>query len=339
MPPNWDQPGLTWDSPGLFWDSVDNQEPHAQKGRMAHNALPNGEDDLISLAEDCIDGAHQLQDAVGLKQNREPELQDDLDEFVLKKGLWNAADGQRNAKETGVRTARSNARATLTLARDNFKPVFGGKASSAWTAAGWPDDSIAVPSTSDKLLPLLLAVKQYLTDNPAQEVPNKGVTAANTTALHTALSTAVSARNTHKTTLGQCLGHRDQCEKKLRTRLRGLVTELEQLLDPLDPRWLTFGLNRPGAVDAPDAVEDTQATLLGGGKVRVQCARAPRADYYQIYILVVGVDADFHLASSKTDHDVILEGLPVGATVQIKMRAVNEANPGPFGEQISVIIS
>ncbi|MSU64327.1 MAG: hypothetical protein EXS31_18380 [Pedosphaera sp.] len=67
---------------------------------------------------------------------------------------------------------------------------------------------------------------------------------------------------------------------RFRRRLRGLVDELTQLLQPLDSRWLTFGLKRPGAPDSPDAVENTRATALGGGKLRVQCNPAPRADYY-----------------------------------------------------------
>ena len=50
------------------------------------------------------------------------------------------------------------------------------------------------------------------------------------------------------------------------------------------------------------------------------------------------MDADFRLADSSDEPDKILEGLTVGATVNIKMRAVNETGSGPFGEEVQVAV-
>ena len=40
------------------------------------------------------------------------------------------------------------------------------------------------------------------------------------------------------------------------------------LLDPLDARWLAFGLKRPGAPDAPDAPENTHARATSGRRAK-----------------------------------------------------------------------
>ena len=120
---------------------------------------------------------------------------------------------------------------------------------------------------------------------------------------------------------------------------RQLTQELEQKIGPLDARWLAFGLNRPGAEDVPDAPANTHATGLDGGRVRVQCDHVPRADYFQFWIQVVGVDPEFRRAETFDEPDKILEALPVAATVKIKIRAVNEAGPGPFGDEVAVVVS
>jgi hypothetical protein len=83
----------------------------------------------------------------------------------------------------------------------------------------------------------------------------------------------------------------------------------------------------------PDAVTNTRVTALGGGKLHVTCDPAPRAATYQFWVQVVGTDADFRLAASADEPDNILEGFTAGATVKVKLRAVNAAGEGPFGEE------
>ncbi|MBI2925200.1 MAG: hypothetical protein HYY24_05795 [Verrucomicrobia bacterium] len=305
---------------------------------MASNKLPASLEDLSTLAEDAADGAHQLEAAIGLKQNTEAAIRADLIDLTDKKSLYDDAVSDRKDLNTAATVARSNARGFLTTARDVFKKHLGQQASVAWEAPGWSSHSIAVPSTSELILPLLTSVKNYLTKNPARENAPLEVTAAKAGALYTALSDARSALNNHDTLIGDRKRDRDASEENLRTRLRGLIGELGQKIGDMDPRWLTFGLKRPGAPDSPDAVTNTRATPLGGGKVRVQCDPAPRADYYQTWIQVAGVDADFRLADSPAEPDKILDGLNVGATVNLKMRAVNETGPGPFGEIVQTSV-
>ncbi len=309
---------------------------------MATNRLPDNLSKLISLGEDCADGAHQYEAAIPLLANTEVKIRADVDDLVARKLAFEAFEtvtpGTPDA-DTVVQLARSNAKAFLTLVRDLMKPHLGPKGQ-PWVALGWPATSLAVPGTSEKLLPHLLSVKNFLTLNASYEINTAQtvMTAARATALWTALDNAVTARNQRDSARTTAFGTRNVCEGKLRTRLRGLIGELEQNLGPLDPRWLAFGLNRPGAEDAPDAPENTRATALGGGQVRVQCDRVPRADYYQFWIQVVGVDPEPRRAETFDEPDKILPDLPAGATVKIKMRAVNEAGPGPFGEEVEVVV-
>jgi hypothetical protein len=81
--------------------------------------------------------------------------------------------------------------------------------------------------------------------------------------LHAALTTAVSAANAAK---GDQRGFRDDrasAEEALRARLRGLVSELTQLIGEDDERWIDFGLQVPVDESLPDAPTDLVVTAIG----------------------------------------------------------------------------
>jgi hypothetical protein len=307
---------------------------------MAQNPIPENLDELISMSEDAADGAHQLEATVGLKQNTEVALRADLNNLIAKKGLYDTALAQGKNLTSALRVARSNARGFCAAVRDRLKNFLGGEPSEAWREPGWSEDSIAVPSTSDKLLPLLGSIQGYFTAHPTHEDTSAvNLTATRADTLHTALSDARSALNTHEQAEGNAKNARDAAADQMHQRLRALINELALLLEPLDPAWLTFGFKKPGAPDSPDAVQNTRATALGSGNVRVQSDPAPRAEYYQYFRLVVGADPDFVLADSFDEPDKILEAQPLGATVKYKMRAVNETGPGPFGAEAQVVVT
>jgi hypothetical protein len=308
---------------------------------MAQNRLPDTINDLINLAEDCADGAHQYEVAIPLKANLEADIRADQLALATKKAahdVFAQVLPDVPTVDAQVQSARSNGRAFLLLARDTLRPHLGPKGM-AWVPLGWPANSVEVPATSERILPILLGVKNFLGTNSGFEINTTKtvVTAARAEALWTALDAAVSARNLRDTARTLAYQGQEMAEQNLRKRLRGLIGELEQNLDPFDARWLAFGLNRPGADDPPEAPENSRATPLGGGKLRVQCDRVPRADYYQYWIQVVGVDPEFRRAETFDEPDKILEGLSAGA-VRVKIRAVNEAGPGPFGDVVEAVV-
>ncbi len=336
----WNEPGAVW-GPAIIPPSPALQ-PFKPRQHMAQNRLPDSINDLINQAEDCADGAHQYEAAIPLKANLEADIRADQQALMVAKAAHDVFAQilpDVPSVDAQVQSARSNGRAFLLLVRDTLRPHLGPKGT-AWVPLGWPSHSIEVPSTSERILPILLGVKNFLGTNSGFEISTTKtvVTAARADALWAALDAAVSSRNLRDTARTLAYQGQETAEQKLRKRLRGLIGELEQNLDPLDARWLAFGLNRPGADDPPEAPESSRATPLGGGKLRVQCDRVPRADYYQFWIQIVGVDPDFRRAETFEEPDKILEGLSAG-TVKVRIRAVNEAGPGAFGDEVEVVVS
>jgi len=311
---------------------------HITKGKsMAQNPIPVNLDDLITMAEDAADGLHQLETPVGVKQNTEAAVRLELAGLVTAKTAYDNLVATGNGLTATLTIAKSNARGYCAAVRDRLKKFLGNQASDAWQAAGWSAESIAVPSTGERLLPLLGSIGAYFTANPTQQDTSVlNLTAAQAGILHEALSDARSAVNAHDQAEGDAKIARDAAADQLRGRMRALVNELALLLDPLSPSWRTFGLNAPGAPDRPDAVTNTRATALGNGQVRVQCAPAARADYYQVHQLIVGTDTAYVLTDSPPGPDDILANRPVGVVIKYKMRAVNETGSGPFGNEVSV---
>ena len=93
-----------------------------------------------------------------------------------------------------------------------------------------------------------------------------------------------------------------------------------------DPRWLAFGLSLPDAPETPDAPDAPVLTSNSAGVVLADWADVPRSVRYRLWKQVVGTDANFMAADSVTDSDATLTGLPSGATVRVRVTAVNESS-------------
>ena len=301
--------------------------------------MPENIDDLIVLGTDAAGGAHLLGSTLGLVANTEAALQADTDDLVTTKDIFDRLWAGRTTPTAAVRNATSNGRGWLLQERDHLKKYLGTTANALWEGPGWSAESIAVPTTSGLVLARLISVKNYLTANPAHEVASEQLTAARAETLRAALVAARTGRGTNGTELDAALAARDAAAEKLRARLRSLLGELATKIGPLSPHWITFGFKKPGAPPAPDKVLNTRLTPLGGGRVRVQGDPSARADYFQVYLQIIGVDAEPRSVYSPRDPDYILENLPVGAQIEVKLRAVNETNEGPFGDPVRVTVT
>lgn len=339
----WDKDA--WDAAGSVWPADGDAiiKPITKGIRhMATNALPTDKDKLLNLGLDLVDGLDQLATVVGIKQNTKAVTEPDVLAFQTKHEAVGMLKNQSNAKTAAVTIATSNARGFCTLARDMFKPIFGAKAGKPWEGAGWPDDSIAVPSKADDLFPILRGIKKYLTENPAREINTTEVvlTAVRAGQLDDALAAARLDRKTFDDSLIAAMQERDAAEETLRARLRGLIGELEQLLPPLSSHWRTFGLNQPGAPDSPDKVTGLAARATGGGESQFTCNVAARADRYHFEIKVQGVDEEFRSAGdSVTEPTFVLRGQTPGAVIDVRASASNETGEGPYSATVRVTIS
>ncbi|MDB6025731.1 MAG: hypothetical protein JWM68_1954, partial [Verrucomicrobiales bacterium] len=123
---------------------------------------------------------------------------------------------------------------------------------------------------------------------------------------------------------------------KLRKRIRDVINELNMRLDPLDERWLAFGLNKPGALDMPDVPENITAILIGPNAAAMKWDAAARATYYRVWKRVIGVDAEPVAVGSPADIDFTLENLPAASTIEIYVSAVNNGGESQLSEKITI---
>jgi hypothetical protein len=121
--------------------------------------------------------------------------------------------------------------------------------------------------------------------------------------------------------------------------LPGLIAELEQLLPDDDPRWYAFGLNPPAAPATPEVPDGLVLTPGEPGILHADWADTPRAQRYRVWKQVVGTDEDFVAALTVNDSDATLTALPSGATVRVRVTAVNEAGESGSGEAREAVVA
>ena len=306
---------------------------------MASNPLPAGLPQLLSLAEDMADGLDAHEVTVGVKQNTEVVLRADIAAVRAAEAAFGTTKTGKAAANDTLRIADSNARAFLKSARVVLAKVFGEDYNSAWEAAGFPNDSTAIPGTQEERMNLCAALATHFTAHPTQEVadPRFKVTAAEATLRFDALSDARSAGHAASTLATQKKAPRDAAVEALRTRMRGLISELNQLLGDSDPRWDAFGLNAPGAVATPDTPEALLVTPGAPGILLADWADARLAARYRVWIQIMGVDAEFRPAATVTDSDATLSGLGSGKTVRVRVTALNDAGESTPSATVEVV--
>ena len=307
---------------------------------MASNRLPDNVYDLFTLGEDMADGAHNHGDAVGLKQNTEPDIRGDLDPAVAAQAAYKKVISANTDLATALTVADSNGKAFISSARRVLAGNFGEHWNQLWAVTGFPNHSTAVPGTQGGREALLLSLKNFFTDNPVYEVntPKLVVTADKANTLWAALVAARSAARDGNTLAGQKKVVRDATEQTLRDRLGGTITELDELLDDTDPLWLAFGLNEPGATNLPEAADALALTAGPAGTVLAHWSAAPRATRYRVFQLIVGVDNVPVNVKTVTEPETTLTGLPSGKTAQLYIVSANDAGQAAAGETVSIVV-
>ncbi|MDB6023996.1 MAG: hypothetical protein JWM68_219 [Verrucomicrobiales bacterium] len=227
-------------------------------------------------------------------------------------------------------------RVCLTLGRDILKPLLGGDYSQAYDVLGLIGSTM-IPRTAEELLVVLDAFKAFFVLHPELENEPCNITAARMQVLYDQLLAAETAVNLQVTDVQTRKDLRDAAADKLRRRLRGLIDEMGQSLDPLDPRWLAFGFKMPGAQQTPDVVEGLIAVLIGPSTSALKWKAPARAEYYRVWMRVVGVDAEPVAVGSPADIDFTLENLPANSTVEISVSAVNNGGESALSEKVTIV--
>ena len=292
--------------------------------------------DALNLADTAIGGATSLGETLGIKQNTAAAITADKGALVTARNSHEAAKAELDTRQESFSSIRTTAHGFVTIARDTLKRSLGTQHSTAWSEAGFAR-SLEVPRSSKDLKVILGLLDAYLTAHSDKEVGDLNITAAHAAALATDLSTSENALNAQKTAVRTLIATRNAKFVALTTRLRGLAKELGQLLGSLDPRWLTFGFNLPGAQQTPDVPQNVTVVLVGPNAAAVRWVAAPRAEYYRVWIKVNGVDQELRSVGSPADLDFTIEELPTNSTIEIAVSAVN--NGGESGKSTVVTVT
>jgi hypothetical protein len=325
---------------------------------MSSNATPKNLAVLRALTHDLADGLHDLEDAIGMKQNKEENvraallpLEGDPDADVnvnpaAFKGSIMVYD-ERKAATALARKAVGDlsdgaVHDFLLAASAVLGGILGRKWNSAWLPTGFPNNSTAVPTTQEARFSLLLSLKNYFTANPTHQLnqpPHEEVTAARAAALHAQMSNARQAVNDREGDQAAAKNVRDGHQRALFKRVSGTIEEVGQVLAPDDPRWENLGLNIPANPTPPEAVEAVTLSSGGSGKVLAEWARSRRSERFRVMVQIVGTDPDFREEVVVHDLNATLKSLPVGATLRVQITAANEAGdaaPSPAAEIVVV---
>ncbi len=317
-------------------------KPTKKKTRkyMASNPTPDPLDELIAAGEDMCDGLNQHAVALEITQNTFAKTRADLDALLAAVDAQSAAEGAQPAAYNALRTADSNGKGFIAAFVKVASITLGNDWTDDWLATGLPDNTVGVPTTQDKRFAALTGIKAYLLANPTMEVttPKVTVTAALAGTLYTAISTARNGvNNALKLTKTKVLA-KDAAEAAFRKRYRGVIKELEDILEDEDPKWYDFGLSRPADPAQPGQPANVHATGLGSARVLVQIDGARRANSFNYYKKVVNVDPEPVKLLNSPGKQQTFENLPVGATIEFTVTGVNDAGEGQPSEAVSVVV-
>jgi len=300
------------------------------------NIIQTKKDETVAQANQMITGLNQHEVTADVKQNTKLVLIAALANAVNAKTAYDTAVTTRAALSTALSVANENVKTFISAARSILLFFLGSIWSEAWMSTGFPDQSTQVPRTGPIREVLIESLKTYFTANPTHEAPTINVTAAIAEALKTAL---LDAREAYTAAVVDCRAKmlaRDAAFAVLRTRMRGLITELETVLDPNDSRWLAFGLNIPGAPATPDVPTHLMVTLLGPGLGALKWDAGARADHYRVWQKVHGIDTDYVAIGSPTDLDFDAQALPAASTIDFAVSAVNDGGESALSAPVTV---
>jgi hypothetical protein len=272
---------------------------------MASNNIPETYDALVKLLEDAADGAQTHGAAIGLKQNDEPALRAEITKLGGTKagpgnvppatpGLkdkWNTAKAAKKSTSDAFNLAKQFGRELARAAIGVLKPRLGNQWNAPWAAAGFTNNSLAVP---DNPMVMLQQFRTYFSANPAQEVPNLSLTISATSAAcdtaAEAISTKASLSNQANVDAGNAKSALEAGIASARARLGGLRDELGQLIGDDDERWYAFGFNKPSDPETPEVPENIVVTPGGPGShmLFIDWGDSRRGDSYRLVIMSTG---------------------------------------------------
>jgi len=291
---------------------------------------------LLFASATAAGGAASTTD-IELAQNTAARIDTDLQAAITAQTTYQASVAALPGKYAAKTLATDNAYDFAVKAKNVLKVYCGAQFCEAWVDAGFLT-SLTVPKSAEELESLLTALRAHFVANPSHENAPLSVTAAAALTLFNSLKNARIAVNDQRSDATDKRFLREDAVKQLRRRLRGLLNELDQLIEPLDARWLSFGFNMPGAPEVPAVPQNVVVEALSPGELHVTCDASPLADHYRFWKQVLGALTEPELAGSSDEPAFVVEGLTAGVTYLISVSAVSEGgNESLRSEPVSAI--
>ena len=327
------------DSPQIYiWRSLATQGTEPRRSGKRHMKQENIKSlsDLLAKAGVIKVGVTTYEASIPLLLNTSAAFGADLDALIAARDNHEQARLTLPEKFALVDSIMETGRNSLTMGRDVLKPVLGYEYSDKYAAIGLNQGSAALPRTIDGVQSTLGAFKGFFDANPTLEQASLNVTAAHYQSLYNQLLVARGQVNQQKKTIEDLMAERDAKEENLRKRIRWLISELEQRIDPLSSIWTAMGLNKPGANETPDMPEGVTVTLIGPTAAAVKWSQSPRAEYYRVYTKPHGGDGDYTLVGSPADLDFTIENLPTNSQIDVVVVAVNNGGASAQSEPVTI---
>lgn len=220
--------------------------------------------------------------------------------------------------------------------RNHLTGPLGDTWSALWVPLGFINGSLKMPNTDAGRCQMLAKVKAYFTAHPGHENAAEKYTAAEADSLCGPMVAAVAGVEDCKFDTRTKRDLRDTAIKLLDKKISALRSELETVLDPLDPRWLKFFDRIPGDQRVPEPVEEFAATVQPGGIIHLDWEASARAARYRVLKQVVGTDADFVVVETVEESEAQLTNVPAGATVKLQIVPVNGVGSGAPSDVIEL---
>ena len=305
---------------------------------MSANPVEYTAPGLTRQGDNGLAGIVQAGGSVPLTLFTEAVFSPPLVAFKAKVDAYHAAeDAERNAYSE-LRRAVAAGRAFAANLIDVFKPLFGRTWGESWKQLGFNQPSLAIPPTYDRLREVLRATTTYLTGHTAAEVASRGVTKVIVSELYTNMTDATANVESCASDTKAKRQELDAAMTALQEVVRGLITELSLKLSPVDPRWRAFGLNIPGYPAVPPQVLNLAVSGLGVGRFGLQWDPAPRAERYQIEMRVLPEETEFTRVLTVSDTSAVLSDLAPGASVMLRVVAVNEGGASVPSDEVQATV-
>ena len=291
---------------------------------MAQNPIPTGAKATSNLAGKMASGINKEGASVPVTVITQAQMLANRTAYNTAETTFNNNRKELKDAYTTFHTAENALTKWLGTSRSVLTTSFGQRWSADWAAAGYVNNSTAVPSQIDQRIGLANSLVEFLTEDPSYEVADLDFTAAYGLGVYT----AAVAGQTDVARTEQNLRDSDIVRAEARTTLvrgmRGLIKNLEARLLPNDPRWLAFGLQMPATHTTPAKPQGLTLTLLDGNVIQATCAATALARRYRWRMRQVGPGYTFELVASTTEPVAFISPVPAGVMVEIIVQAVNE---------------